>query len=94
MLGGFALAQIIPLLAVPVLTRLYTPEAFGLQLLFMGVVAVLVIACTLRLDLALQLAADEKEGGLLISLISLLTLIVLMVLIAGIVIFGEPISAN
>ncbi|WP_379061410.1 lipopolysaccharide biosynthesis protein [Mesorhizobium sp. UC22_110] len=94
MLGGFALAQIIPLLAVPVLTRLYTPEAFGLQLLFMGVVAVLVIACTLRLDLALQLAADEKEGGLLISLISLLTLIVLMVLIAGIVIFGEPISAK
>lgn len=94
MLSGFALAQIIPLLAVPVLTRLYTPEAFGLQVLFMGAVAVLVIACTLRLDLALQLAADEKEEGLLVGLISLLTLIVLIVLVGGIAVFGELISAK
>ena len=92
MLGGFALAQLIPLLAVPVFTRLYTPEAFGFQSLFMGSVAVLAVVSTLRLDLALLLADDEEEEGRLVGLIAATVVGVLVVVAIVIAFFGDLIA--
>lgn len=68
MLVGFALAQALPLLASPLLARLYSPEAFGLQTLFVGVTSVLLVVATLRLDLATVIAADRREATRIFSL--------------------------
>ncbi len=69
MLLGFALAQAMPLLASPFLTRLYAPEAFGLQALFVSWATVLTVVATMRMDLALVLAKDEREAGQLTGLV-------------------------
>ena len=62
LLAGGALAQVLPLLLGPWLTRLYSPEAFGAFHLFAAVAINLsVIACA-RYEFALPLAADAAEA--------------------------------
>ncbi|MDO5088035.1 MAG: polysaccharide biosynthesis protein, partial [Comamonadaceae bacterium] len=68
LLGGGALAQLLPLLLGPLLARLYTPEAFGLFTQFATVAAALAVAASLRYEQALPLAADEAEAQALLAL--------------------------
>lgn len=81
MLFGFAMAQAIPLLASPLLTRLYAPDAFGLQTLFTSWAAALAVIATLRLDLATVLAEDEAEAAELVGFVFLQVTILMAVLI-------------
>jgi len=68
LLAGGALAQAIPLLLGPWLTRLYTPDEFGHYTAFAALAAnVAVIACA-RYDFALPLARDEGEARDLLAL--------------------------
>lgn len=68
LLAGGALAQLLPLLIGPLLTRLYTPQQFGLYQLFAVVAAnVAVVACA-RYEFALPLARDDAEAHTLQAL--------------------------
>ncbi len=65
LLAGGALAQALPLLLGPWLTRLYRPDEFGLFHLFAAVAAnVAVVACA-RYEFALPMAQDEPEADAL-----------------------------
>ncbi|MDO5896982.1 oligosaccharide flippase family protein [Agrobacterium sp. Azo12] len=72
MFTGTALAQALPILASPLLTRLYGPEAYGLQTLFMGIAASLAVVATCRLDLAIVLPDDEAEAKQIASLVCMI----------------------
>jgi len=62
LLAGGAVAQALPLLLGPMLTRLYTPGDFGVYHLFAAVAAnVAVLACA-RYEFALPLARSEGEA--------------------------------
>jgi O-antigen/teichoic acid export membrane protein len=63
LLGGAVLAQIIPFLAFPILTRLYSPEAFGAFGVFMSIFAVLSVSAAGRYDLAAPAARSEGESA-------------------------------
>lgn len=68
LMAGGALAQALPLLLGPLLTRLYTPTQFGLYHLFAAVAAnVAVVACA-RYEHALPLARDDDEARALVAL--------------------------
>lgn len=68
LMAGGALAQALPLLLGPLLTRLYAPAEFGLYHLFAAVAAnVAVVACA-RYEHALPLARDDAEARALIAL--------------------------
>ena len=68
LLAGGALAQALPLLLGPLLTRLYTPQEFGIYHLFAAVAAnVAVVACA-RYEFALPLAVDDDEAAALRTL--------------------------
>lgn len=62
MLTGTVMAQALPLLAAPLLTRLYSPETFGLQTLFMGLAASLAVLATCRMDLAVVLPKTDEAA--------------------------------
>ncbi|NRT58174.1 oligosaccharide flippase family protein [Sphaerotilus uruguayifluvii] len=65
LLAGGALAQALPLLLGPLLTRLYTPDEFGAFHLFAAVATNLgVVACG-RYEFALPLARDAGEAAAL-----------------------------
>ncbi|MDT7834473.1 lipopolysaccharide biosynthesis protein [Aquabacterium sp. OR-4] len=92
LLAGGALAQALPLLLGPWLTRLYTPENYGQYHLFAAVAAnIAVVACG-RYEFALPMAADEAEARALRHLcqrvLGLVVVITLAVAVAWAVALG------
>jgi O-antigen/teichoic acid export membrane protein len=68
LLAGGAVAQAVPLLLGPLLTRLYTPQQFGLYHLFAAVAANIGVVACLRYEFALPLERDDAEAARLRAL--------------------------
>lgn len=68
LVGGAALAQLIPLLAAPVLTRLYTPEGFGVLVAFVAWLSNLSVVVTGRYELAIILPKEDSKAANLVVL--------------------------
>jgi len=84
--GATAVAQAISLAASPLLTRLYTPDDFGIASVFMSFLSLAVGVSALRYDLAIPLPEDDAvaRGLLTISLSCVLaTTLALAVVVAG-----------
>jgi len=93
LMAGGALAQALPLLLGPLLTRLYTPAQFGLYHLFAAVAAnVAVVACA-RYEHALPLARDDDEARALVALCRRILLAVMAVSALGAVAWSLHIGA-
>ncbi|SDB12171.1 Membrane protein involved in the export of O-antigen and teichoic acid [Pseudidiomarina indica] len=91
LLVGAGIARIIGLMSIPILTRIYSPEDYGVLALYTSIVTVLAPFMTLRYVLALPL---PNNGLLALGLRALcLKLIFLASIIFSIVLylFGEPI---
>jgi O-antigen/teichoic acid export membrane protein len=73
LLTGGALAQALPLLLGPWLTRLYSPQEFGVYHLFAAVAANIAVVACARYEFALPMAANGREADAL-RLLSLLLL--------------------
>lgn len=59
---GTTLAQAIPILASPLLTRLYTPDQYGTSALFMAIVTVCSVIATFRYELSIMLPAKDEDA--------------------------------
>jgi O-antigen/teichoic acid export membrane protein len=70
LIGGAASAQLIGILAAPVITRLYTPAQFGLLGVYMSLLGVFFIVATLRFECALPIAKTSGEVASLLVLIA------------------------
>jgi O-antigen/teichoic acid export membrane protein len=81
-ISGSAMAQIIPFATMPILTRLLPPEVLGPYLVWLGVVALLSIVLSLRLDVAIFNAQTEKD------LQTMLQSAVVMVVTLAVILWG------
>ena len=93
MMTGTAVAQAIPFLISPVLSRLYTPEEFGVLALFMSVAAVIGIISTGRYELAIMLPAEKRDAQNLILLSLSFSLLVSVLTLILVILLREPILA-
>lgn len=65
LISGTGLAQALPILAAPLLTRLYSPIDFGIFAVFVAITGILGVLATGRYELAILLpAADEDAANL------------------------------
>jgi O-antigen/teichoic acid export membrane protein len=87
--GATLLGQAITVLAVPILTRLFDPAAFGVAAVFSSVTSILYPLTSLRYELAIPLPADEDVGANLFGL-SLILLLPTTALIAAVTWFAGP----
>lgn len=85
--GGKVIAQIISLVAYFVLTRLFSPDDYGLFNIFYSYIEVLIILSTCKYELAVVVASDIREAAAvsrfalwLNTLVSVLLLTVALVL--------------
>jgi len=85
--GGTAMGQAIALLASPLLTRLYSPEDFGVLAAYASVIGLLGAVVTLRYHLAIPLPETDEEGRTVLIL-SLLIGVGLSALVAVVVYVG------
>jgi lipopolysaccharide exporter len=60
---GTTIALTISILASPILTRLYGPEAFGLLALFTSIIGILGIAACLRYEGAIVISKSDEEAA-------------------------------
>ncbi|RSK28314.1 hypothetical protein EJF36_16395 [Bacillus sp. HMF5848] len=89
---GTASGQIIIIAASPLLTRIYSPEDFGLLGIYVSLLAILVRLSSLQYDKTITLPKDTLDA----SALTLLSFVILVIstLIVGIIIFfiGEKLS--
>ena len=63
MLAGNFFAQLLPLLALPLVARLYDPAQFGAYGVFLATLGVVGVIATLRWEFAILQAPDEKAAS-------------------------------
>jgi O-antigen/teichoic acid export membrane protein len=68
LVSGTALSQLLLAAAAPLLTRLYTPEDFGLLAVYTGILAILGVIASLRYELAIPLPEDDQEAVHIVTL--------------------------
>ncbi|MGB8982021.1 MAG: oligosaccharide flippase family protein, partial [Anaerolineales bacterium] len=67
LVSGTTLAQIIALLASPVIARLYDPDAFGIFALMSSIVSIITAVYSLRYELAIVLPKRASDGANLLA---------------------------
>lgn len=92
LVGGTTTAQAIGLLIVPLLARLYPPEAFGILSVFNSIVAILVVVSCLRYEFAIQLPKEEQEASNLLILCFALTSVISMAIAGCVALYGGEIA--
>lgn len=74
-MSGAVLSQLIPIIIIPVLTRLYTPSDFGVFSLYVALATICSVIATARYEIAIMLPKEDFEA---------INLAVLSVFISGI----------
>ena len=65
---GTTFAQVIIVLASPLLTRLYGPEAFGFLALFTSITSIIGVIACMRYEMAIMLPKTDEEAANLLGL--------------------------
>lgn len=92
LVGGASVANLIPLALTPVLTRLYSPEEFGLLAIFVAVGAVLGSAANGRYEMAIMIADDEDDAISVAALGVVIAATVGLLVLVSVAIFGGEIA--
>jgi lipopolysaccharide exporter len=87
LMSGTLISQVIMLLSIPVLTRLYTPTEFGLYATFFAIVTIVGSVSSLKYDQAIMLPKSNKDAQALLFLSIILTSFFTLISIILIVIF-------
>lgn len=76
---GSVIAQLIPVLASPIITRIYSPQDYGLYSLYMSIMTLIASISTGRYELSVMLPEkDEDAAGLALFSIGLALLLAIM----------------
>lgn len=68
LMTGTTIAQALPMAAAPILTRIYTPENFGIFALYFSIVSILGVLVTARYELAIVLPKRRDDAYQLVIL--------------------------
>jgi len=85
---GTAIAQAIPILISPILTRIYSPEQFGTFALFMSIAGSIAIISTLRYEMAIMLPEKDGDSANVVSLSFIIIILVSVLTLLGVFIIG------
>jgi len=89
LMTGAVIAQIIPFIASPLLTRIYSPADFGLFALYSAIVGTTVVVSGGRYELAIMLPGKNEDANAIAVLSGLLTLMVSLLTFVLILIFKD-----
>ncbi|QSR36019.1 hypothetical protein CFI10_13615 [Marinobacterium iners] len=67
LMTGTVLAQAVPIAIIPILTRIFTPEDFGLLALYSAFVSILGVVVTGRYEIAIMLPKNNDEARVLLQ---------------------------
>lgn len=89
---GTSIAQAIPIAISPILTRLYTPEDFGLLALYMAIASIVAVVVTGRYELAIMLPKKDSDAINIVALAIGLSCVISVVLLLVVAVFNSQIT--
>lgn len=89
---GTGLAQIIPILISPILTRIYSPEDFGVFALFVAIASVVSVIISGRYELAILLPKLDRNGFHVLVLALTVSCVVSFFLFLIVLIFSDELA--
>ncbi|RNC83343.1 MAG: hypothetical protein ED557_11635 [Balneola sp.] len=88
MVGGTGVAQLIPFLVSPILTRIFTPDEFGAYAFFLASISVMTIIATGKYELAFLIPKEKRRVFSLVAFSTGLAIVVSSVLFIILYFFG------
>ena len=88
LLTGAIVAQVLGIIVMPIVTRLFAPEAFGLFTLFSSIAGIFGVIACLRYDAAIMLP-DSNEEAVNILGVSLISVVVMTIFSAFLIRLGD-----
>lgn len=89
LMSGTALSQGILFAATPFLTRLYTPEEFGIFALYVSILAPISMISSLRYETAIMLPEENEDAKALLTLSAFITIVMSILTLLLIVLFED-----
>lgn len=80
LVSGTVVAQVIPVASMPLLTRIFDPQDFGAFSLFVGISSIIIVAASLRFELAIPQAKEVLIAERIFVLCILIVLVLSCVL--------------
>lgn len=87
--GGTAFAQALTLLALPLLTRIYSPEEFGLLAVFTALLGMISVIASLRYAIAIPLPESDQSAANLLA-VALLCVVATTIAVTAAIFFLGP----
>jgi len=91
LMTGTTIAQAIPIAISPILTRLYSPEDFGVFALYMSIVSIIGVIVTGQYELAIMLPKNEKDAFNIFTLSIVLTIFISILSLFMVFVFNDKI---
>ena len=73
---GTTIAQAIPIAISPILTRMYSPESFGVLAIFISVATVISVIANLRYQLAIVQPKKDEDAAAIVILSMIIAAII------------------
>jgi len=93
LMTGSVIAQAIPLMIAPILTRLYTPEEFGAYALIFSLVAIVTVVATARFEMAIMLPQSQKTAQSILYLSVFIAFLFSLLVLNCILIFEDTVNS-
>ena len=90
---GTSISQLLPLLAAPVLSRVYTPDHFGELGLLMAALAILNNASSLQYAAAIMLPTEEEDAVSILGLSTAIVVFFTVLSVGFLLAVGDPFAA-
>jgi len=92
LMTGTTIAQAIPIAISPILTRIYTPEDFGVLAFFAAIVSIFGSIANGRYELAIMLPKKDEDAINIFALGVLITSVVSIILLCVVILFNKQIT--
>lgn len=92
LMTGTVLAQAVPIAIIPILTRIFTPEDFGLFALYGAFVAVVGVIATGRYEIAIMLPVNHEEARVLLQASALVALLISLIISIPLITWNKEIA--
>ncbi len=91
-MAGTTIAQAIPIAISPILTRIYSPEDFGVFALYISIASMISVLATGRYELAIMLPKKDEDAANILVLSIIISFFVSSIALLGVFIFNENIT--
>ncbi|WP_410508079.1 lipopolysaccharide biosynthesis protein [Methanosarcina hadiensis] len=92
LVSGSVASQILSILLIPIISRIYSPDDFGIFQLFMSLSGILVIVSTFSYQFAIMLPKTEEDAANVTSICTVL--VILTSILTGIIVFLIPVNLD